>query len=157
MSHDPVKVLNTVAEHGLIDFGQPVAVLTAVLQHLSDSDAVELPRTIRDYVTRDSHLVLSHPSTPEPGNADLADAIEHYQTTTATWTLRDISQAPALLGTGWTPRPPGITAIGLWHPDIAAPGALDEDPRFVEAQAGIPGWAVIAAAAPTPPRHGGDR
>jgi hypothetical protein len=155
---DPLKVLNTITDHGLIDFAEPVAVLlSAVLQHLSDSDASELLHTIRDFVTSGSYLLLSHPSIPEPGNTDLADAIEHYQATTATWTLRGIDQAPALLGGHWTAQPPGITPVGLWHPDIAAPDDLDDDPDFVQAQADIAGWAVIAAATPTAPRHGGDR
>lgn len=145
----PDQVMADIDSLNVIDLGEPVAILlTAVLHHLDDAAAGRLLAVLRDYVVTGSVLVLSHLSSPPLMTPPLHAAIAHYQHATgATWTLRDITAVTGLLGPGWTPRPPGVTAVGRWHPNSAAADPDDDqDSLGPEALRTAPGWAVVAAA-----------
>jgi len=151
---DPHQLMAEIAYRDGVDFGEPVAILlTGVLHEVGAAVAATLLAVLREHVMTGSYLVLSHPGSPYPMTTALTTAIEHYQHVTGTtWTLRGPETASSLLGRGWTPLPPGIVAVGRWHP--APPfdyEDIDErdpaDPATLYAGAG---WAVLAAASPLP-------
>jgi hypothetical protein len=150
---DPDQLMVDIASVDGVDLGEPVAILlTGVLHHVNDPAAADLLTTLREHVMTGSYLVLSHPSSPSPMTAQLAAAIVHYQHATGTtWTLRDPDAAPRLLGRGWTAQPPGITAVGRWHP--TPPLDDEDDPDGHHPLAAVSGWAVLAAATPPPRRN----
>lgn len=149
---DPHRLMADIADRDGVDLGEPVAVLlTGVLHEVGDAVAATLLTALRERVVTGSHLVLSHPASPHPMTAGLAAAIEHYQQITGTtWTMRDPDAARALLGGGWTPLPPGIVAVGRWHPvpRLEDEDVDEQDPPGPDALREARGWAVLAAAAP---------
>lgn len=139
---DPHRVLQAVTAHQVLDLGRPVViVLTAVLQHLNDAQAVELLAELRTCVVAGSRLILSHPG-PVPATAAMDAALEHVVETTGPLHLRDSTHAAALLGSRWRPAPPGVAPVGAW-PHLRA--GRPADPTEVE-QIAASGWAVLAEA-----------
>ena len=155
---DPHQLMADIARCDGVDFGEPVAILlTGVLHEVGDAVAAALLTVLREHVMTGSYLVLSHPSSPHPRTAALTTAIEHYQHVTGTtWTLRGPDTAPALLGRGWTPLPPGIVAVGRWHPfpRLGDEDVDEKDPARADALRAAGGWAVLAAASPPRNRRG---
>jgi hypothetical protein len=152
---EPHQVMADIAQRDAVDLGEPVAILlTNVLQYLDDTAAVTLLTALREYITTGSYLVLSHPSSPRPMTAPLRAAITHFQhITDTTWALREPDTAMRLLAGGWIPQPPGIVAVGQWHPACPANEGVDDqdDLPWPDAMRDTAGWAVLATAAPPRP------
>jgi hypothetical protein len=151
---DPHQLMADIANRDGVDLGEPVAIiLTGALHEIRDAATAALLTALREHVMTGSYLVLSHPSSPYPMTAALTAAIDHYQHVTGTtWTLRGPETAPGLLGPGWTPLPPGIVAVGRWHPvpRLDDEDADEGDPDGPDALRAAAGWATLAAASPPP-------
>jgi hypothetical protein len=120
---DPVGVLSHPDVRGLIDFGEPVAVLMfAVLHFVPDSDdPAGVVAAYRDATTAGSYLAVSH-ATGEHGPAGLAEAVQAYEGSQNPGVLRGHAQVRALFD-GYEVLWPGVVPTGEWRPDhLPAPG-----------------------------------
>jgi SAM-dependent methyltransferase len=123
---DPGGILNHDEVQRLLDFAEPIGVLTvAVLHFLPDSDGPDkIIRQIGDAVVAGSHLVLSHFAPDENRRQAQEGAAKMYEQTPTPVLMRDRAQLAALLGP-FEPVEPGIVIATDWRPD---PGA-DEAPQ----------------------------
>jgi SAM-dependent methyltransferase len=122
----PDEILNHPEVQRLLDFSEPVAVLTvAVLHFIPDSeDPVGIIGRIGESVVSGSYLVLSH-FAPDPNRrSEQEGAARMYERTPTPVLMRDAAQLTALLGP-FEPVPPGVVVAAHWHPDPDA----DEAPQ----------------------------
>jgi SAM-dependent methyltransferase len=122
----PDEILNDPEVQRLLDFSEPVAVLTvAVLHFIPDSDdPAGIIRRIGESVVSGSYLVLSHFAPDEQRRAAQEGAAKLYEQTPTPVLMRDQAQLTALLGP-FEPVPPGVVVAAYWHPDPDA----DEIPQ----------------------------
>jgi SAM-dependent methyltransferase len=122
----PQEILGNAEVQRLLDFAEPIAVLTvAVLHFLPDSDSPDkIVQQIGDAVVAGSHLVLSHFAPDESRRKAQAGAAKMYERTPTPVLMRDRDEIAALLGP-FEPVEPGIVIATDWRPD---PGS-DEAPQ----------------------------
>jgi SAM-dependent methyltransferase len=122
----PDEILNHDEVLRLLDFAEPIAVLTvAVLHFIPDSDEPDkIIRRISDAVVSGSHLVLSHFALDESRRNAQAGAAKMYEQTSTPVLMRTRAQLAALLGP-FEPVEPGIVIATDWHPDAGS----DEAPQ----------------------------
>jgi hypothetical protein len=115
---------------GLLDFAQPIAVLTvAVLHFIPDSDQ---PATIisrlADVLGSGSYLVVSHlgPEESAERRAAQEDACKLYEHTATPLTIRDRAELAALIDDRFELVPPGLVAATDWRPE---PDEADDPPQ----------------------------
>jgi SAM-dependent methyltransferase len=115
---DPGAILNHPEVQRLLDFSEPVAVLTvAVLHFLPDSDdPAGVIRRIGEAVVSGSYLVVSHFGPDEQQRAAQRDAAKMYEQTPTPVVMRDAAQIAALLGP-FEPIEPGVVIAADWRPD----------------------------------------
>lgn len=103
----------------MLDFAQPVAVLTiAVLHFVSDDDnPAGIVSEIRDALVSGSYVALSHGT---PVHDEQGTIQSMYRQTTTPLHLRTADQIAELL-TGLEIVEPGIVPVNAWHPDPADP------------------------------------
>jgi SAM-dependent methyltransferase len=120
----PDEILNHPEVQRLLDFSEPVAVLTvAVLHFIPDSDRpAEIIARLGEALVSGSHLVLSHLGPDESQREAVESARKLYERTATPVVIRDRAQIAALLGP-FEPVPPGITIATEWHPDPDADDA----------------------------------
>jgi SAM-dependent methyltransferase len=114
----------------LLDFGEPVAVLTvAVLHFIPDAaDPAGIVQRLGDALVSGSYLVLSHlgpDHTPE-GRAQQERARKLYERTPTPVVIRDAEEIAALLGDAFEFIAPGVVSATDWHPD---PDEADDPPQ----------------------------
>ena len=126
----PEEILNDPGVQRLLDFSEPVAVLTvAVLHFIPDSDRpAEIIRRLGDALVSGSYLVLSHLGPDESRRAEQEGARRMYEKTATPVVMRDPGELAALLGP-FEPVDPGIVMATDWHPDpdaddVPQPAAL---------------------------------
>ena len=126
----PTDVLDAPVTRSLIDFDQPVGVLTvAVLPFLSpEDDPGGTLGQYRDAVGSGSYLALSHGTADEQPEAAAAFT-EIYRKTRDPLTLRTRAQISELLA-GWELVDPGLVWLPEWHPDW--PDDVAEDPSWTQ-------------------------
>jgi SAM-dependent methyltransferase len=120
----PDEILNAAEVRALIDFDQPVAVLTLLMMHFipDSADPARLMGRYRDALAPGSYVVLSHPSFTGAQGELLADAQsvgEIVQDTLEPLYLRTADDLLRIIG-GFEPVPPGIVHLPLWRPDSDA-------------------------------------
>ncbi|HTI23025.1 MAG TPA: SAM-dependent methyltransferase [Kutzneria sp.] len=120
----PDEVLNAGEVRALIDFDQPVAVLTLLMMHfVADSaDPARLMSRYRDALAPGSYVALSHPSITGAQGDELADARsvgEIVQDTLEPLHLRTADELLRIID-GFDPVPPGVVHLPLWRPDSDA-------------------------------------
>lgn len=115
----PEALLAAVDDTGLIDRGQPVALLMVALLHLlPDSDApAEATAVLRDAVAPGSHLVISHLTSERRAEqtAMLSSAVARRDGVSLVFRPR--LQIAAFFG-GFAPVEPGLVEISDWRPDV---------------------------------------
>jgi SAM-dependent methyltransferase len=114
----PDEILNHPEVQGLLDFAEPVAVLTvAVLHFIPDSDdPAGIVSRIGESLVSGSYLVLSHFGPDEQRRAAQESAAKMYDQTPTPVLMREPAQIAALLGP-FEPVPPGVVIAADWHPD----------------------------------------
>jgi len=134
---DPEGILYHPDVLSLIDFSEPVGVLTvAVLHFVPDSaDPVGIVKRLSDALVSGSHLVLSHlgPDVTTEGSERLEQARKLYERTPTPVVMRTPREIEALIGDSFELVPPGVVAATDWHPD---PDEAD-DPRTPVALAAV--------------------
>jgi len=123
---DPKAILAHLRVRGLIDFGQPVALLLVAILHFirDDEDPAGIVATLRDALPPGSYLALSHGTGdfhPASG-ADLAATA--YRNATAPLILRTRERVSRFLD-GFDLVDPGLVQAPLWHPDGKPPRPRD--------------------------------
>jgi len=114
----PDEILNHPEVQRLLDFSEPVAVLTvAVLHFIPDADdPAGIVRRIGESLVSGSYLVLSHFAPDEQQRAAQEDAARMYEQTPTPVLMRDRAQIAALLDP-FVPVEPGVVIASDWHPD----------------------------------------
>jgi SAM-dependent methyltransferase len=122
----PEAILDHPDVHRLLDFAEPVAVLTvAVLHFIPDSDdPAGIIRRLGDALVSGSYLVFSHFAPDQALRAAQEDARATYERTATPVLMRDTGRLTALLGP-FELVEPGIVIATAWHPDPDA----EEDPQ----------------------------
>jgi S-adenosyl methyltransferase len=122
----PDEILNHPEVQRLLDFSEPVAVLTvAVLHFIPDSDdPAGIISRIGESVVSGSYLVLSHFAPDEQRRAAQEGAAKMYEQTPTPVLMRDQAQLTALLAP-FEPVEPGVVVAAYWRPDPDA----DEKPQ----------------------------
>jgi SAM-dependent methyltransferase len=113
----------------LLDFAQPVAVLTVAVWHFVPDTArpSEIVSKIGDALVKGSFLVVSHlgPDTTPEGLEEQARVVKLYENTPTPATIRSAAEVAALIGPGFEILDPGVTAVTGWFPD---PEDADDPP-----------------------------
>lgn len=127
---DPEGILYHPDVLRLLDFSEPVAVLTvAVLHFVPDSaDPVGILKRLGDAMVPGSYLVMSHvgpEATPE-GRESQEQARKLYERTPTPVIIRAAEEIEALIGSDFEIVPPGVLSATYWHPD---PEEADEPPQ----------------------------
>jgi SAM-dependent methyltransferase len=105
----------------LLDRDRPfAALLVSVLHFLTDDDAAEVMRRLRELLPAGSYVVLSHGTSEyDPNRESDAVAVKTVYSRTATPVqLRTTEQVGALL-TGFDLLEPGLVPLQRWRPDDA--------------------------------------
>ncbi|WIX81651.1 SAM-dependent methyltransferase [Amycolatopsis carbonis] len=131
---DPERLWSRVADTGLIDLSQPVAVLLIAVLHIQQPPAPGSGRTddlgpclvatYRDLLAPGSYLALSHVTDEgvPPGYPEmLADLKRLYDTSSSPVVFRNRKEIADLFG-DFTLLEPGVTWTPLWHPEDASDG-----------------------------------
>jgi len=118
---DARRVLTAPCVRGVIDFGQPVAILLIFSGHFV-ADTIALWRALITYrraAAPGSYLVLSH-GTTEARPTEIAELVRIYAESGATLTARSRIELTRLLD-GWDVIDPGLVYTPEWRPDGEAP------------------------------------
>jgi SAM-dependent methyltransferase len=121
---EPESILVHPEVLGLLDFGQPLAVLiVSVLQFVPDRDPAEIIAPFRDALPPGGHLVLSHPTQDvHPGQAGrVADAYQRVGIPSVPRGKAEIERAME----GFDLLEPGVVQTPLWRPDGPVTPDLD--------------------------------
>jgi SAM-dependent methyltransferase len=124
---EPEKILASDDLRGLIDFGQPVALLLVSVLHFiaGADDPWRIVATLRDALAPGSYLVLSHGTDEnDPGRARAAQKLYNRSVSTQAHAR---SRAEILrFFDGLELVDPGLAYVPLWRPD--SPAGLPGDP-----------------------------
>ncbi|HEX5201919.1 MAG TPA: SAM-dependent methyltransferase [Actinoplanes sp.] len=127
---DPEGILYHPDVLRLIDFSEPVAVLTvAVLHFVPDSaDPAGILKRLGDSLVSGSYLVLSHAGPePTPEGREAQERVRKlYERTPTPVIIRGPEQIAALIGDDFELVPPGVASATDWHPD---PDEADDPPQ----------------------------
>jgi SAM-dependent methyltransferase len=127
---EPERILYHPDVLQLLDFAEPVAVLTvAVLHFVRDSaDPAGIVRRLGDGLVSGSYLVISHlgPDVTPEGRAQQERARRLYERTPTPVVIRDAGEIRALLSDDFAVVEPGLVSAGEWHPD---PDEADDPPQ----------------------------
>ncbi|GGK76168.1 SAM-dependent methyltransferase [Mangrovihabitans endophyticus] len=117
----PAQILYHPEVLELLDFSEPVAVLTvAVLHFIPDSAGpASILSKIGDALVSGSYLVVSHvgPDSTPAGRQAQQQAVKLYENTPTPVILRDAEEVAALLGPAFELVDPGVVSATDWHPD----------------------------------------
>ncbi len=132
---DPQKILAEAAATGLIDLGEPLAVLLAGVVHfIPDSDAPDaIVAQLRDALAPGSYLLISH-ATLDGQPPELMEAQRLSGRTATELTLRPRAAVAAYFGS-FEMVEPGLVYIGQWRPDPA--DEPDPHPERLAGYAGV--------------------
>ena len=126
----PERILEHPEVRKLLDFEQPVAVMTVAVTHfIPDSDdPTGLLRTIRDALAAGSYLVLSQASDEGRSDLERQEAAKVYQRTDSPLSPRSRRQLTEFFD-GFDLVEPGIVWVPQWRPDST--DGLDDAERAV--------------------------
>ena len=114
----------------LLDFAQPVAVLTVAVWHfIPDADRpTSIVDRIGEALVSGSYLVLSHlgPDESPAGRARQEVARKLYEQTPTPVVIRTPAEIAALIGDGFELLDPGVVSATDWQPD---PDEADDPPQ----------------------------
>jgi hypothetical protein len=128
---DPDRLWQRVADTGLIQLTEPVALLFIAVLHIRQLDGAGrdvAPRSLaryRELLSHGSYLALSHATkehVPDHIGAKLSDLGPMYAARISQVRWRSRDDIAQFFG-DFELLPPGITWTPLWHPEESAPGS----------------------------------
>jgi hypothetical protein len=144
----PQRLWAELERTGLIDFGQPLALLLIAVLHMKQPDehgddmGERLVAEYRDLLPSGSYLAISHGTNdgvPARFTARIAEAKALYDNASNPMVLRDRRQIAALFG-DFVLLEPGMSWTSAWHPEEAGPTGDDlalADPSEAAFYAGV--------------------
>jgi S-adenosyl methyltransferase len=131
----PREILEDQQLRDLLDLTQPTALLlVAVLHFFPDADHPAAPvAQLRQALAPGSYVVISH-GTTDHQPPHVAEAMEHYNQTTAPFRPRSYAEVSAFFD-GLDLIDPGLVHIPLWRPD--APEDAGDHPDQIAAYGGV--------------------
>ncbi|GAA2642047.1 SAM-dependent methyltransferase [Paractinoplanes durhamensis] len=127
---DPERILYHPDVLQLLDFAEPVAVLTvAVLHFVPDSaDPAGIMKRLADTMVSGSYLVVSHlgPDVTPEGRELQERARQLYERTPTPVVIRSPDEVAGLIGAEFEIVAPGVVSATDWHPD---PDEADDPPQ----------------------------
>ncbi|GAA0233021.1 SAM-dependent methyltransferase [Cryptosporangium japonicum] len=113
----PEKVLESPVTRELLDFDQPIGLLTVAVLHFvaAADDPAGILATFRDVLPTGSAIALAHATVDERPD-EMARLTAIYQNSANPTTIRTRDEIAALL-TGWDLVEPGLTWVVEWRPD----------------------------------------
>ncbi|WP_329138074.1 SAM-dependent methyltransferase [Streptomyces sp. NBC_01476] len=132
---DPQSIMEHPTIGELIDFEQPIALMTVSVMHfVTDAeDPAGMIGAYRDMLPAGSHLVLSH-ATGDFHQDHVDEVLEIYKKATASLTARTHAEVLALFA-GFELVEPGLVQVPLWRPD--GPEPEPEDLRGISVYGGL--------------------
>jgi SAM-dependent methyltransferase len=131
----PREILADQQVRNLLDLTQPTALLlVAVLHFFPDADhPAAAVAQLREALAPGSYVVISH-GTTDHQPPHVAEAMEHYNQTTAPFRPRSYAEVSAFF-VGLELIDPGLVHIPLWRPD--APEDAGDHPDQIAAYGGV--------------------
>jgi hypothetical protein len=132
----PERILAHPVVRGLLDFGQPMAVLLMVApQFAPDEEVAGVMGMLRDSVAPGSYLAISHTALDGQPEA-LAELLEALQRSGIAVTARTREQVEGLFG-DFELVDPGVAWLSQWRSDIPDPGGEHSPPQHSVLLAGV--------------------
>jgi SAM-dependent methyltransferase len=131
----PQEILDNQQLRTMLDLSRPAGLLlVAVLHFLPDADEpASLVAQLRDALAPGSYVVISH-GTTDGQPSSVAEAMEHYNQTTAAFQPRGYAEVEAFFD-GFELIDPGLVHIPLWRPD--QPEDVGKHPERIAAYGGV--------------------
>jgi SAM-dependent methyltransferase len=131
----PEEILSSQQLREVLDLSRPVALLlVAVLHFFPDADdPAALVAQLRDALAPGSYVVISH-GTTDHQPAHVAEAMEHYNQTTAPFRPRTYAEVEAFFD-GFELIDPGLVHVPLWRP--GQPEDAGVHPEQIAAYGGV--------------------
>lgn len=132
---EPETILNAPQTRQLLDFDQPIGLLTvSVLHFMPDHERPgDILRAYRDQLAPGSYLALSH-ATADTHADEVARAMEVYRRSGSPVYPREHAEISALF-TGFELVEPGVVHAAAWHPE--SPDDCGPGVEFAEVLAGV--------------------
>jgi hypothetical protein len=124
----PEQVLDATRRCGLLDLGEPVAVLAIdILHHVPDADnPVGFIAAYMDMLCPGSYMSIAHSGHDEALVTGLATFRDFYQIPVPPLTFRNLAQITEFFD-GLSLVAPGIVPLSLWRPELAKGPNIDPE------------------------------
>ena len=115
---DPAAILSAPAVREVLDFGQPIALITVAVLHfiLDEFKPAAAIATLLDALPSGSYLAASH-VTGEHLPAEAAATMRTYRSSGVPLQVRDSDEFAALAFSGLELVPPGVVLVSEWRPE----------------------------------------
>jgi SAM-dependent methyltransferase len=119
---NPEAILSHPVTRGVLDFGQPVALIIAGVLHfvVDEEKPAQIVATLVDALPPGSYLVASH-ITPEHSPKGTAAAQKSFQGAGIPVQPRESDEFARLVFSGLDLVPPGVVLVSQWRPGHAGP------------------------------------
>jgi S-adenosyl methyltransferase len=119
---DPAAILSSPAVREVLDFSQPIALMTVALLHfiLDEFKPAAAIATLLDALPSGSYLAASH-VTGEHLPAQAAATMRTYRSSGVPLQARDSAEFAALAFAGLELVPPGVVLVSEWRPEDPGP------------------------------------
>jgi hypothetical protein len=119
---DPEAILASPVVREVLDFSQPVALMTVAILHFIQDEfkPAAILATLLDALPSGSYLTASH-VTGEHVPAEAASTTRAYQTSGVQLQVRDSDVFARLAFDGLDLVPPGVVLVSEWRPDTTGP------------------------------------
>jgi hypothetical protein len=119
---EPEKILSNPVTQEVLDFGQPVALVLAIVMPfiLDEFKPGEIVSTLLDALPAGSYLVASH-GTAEHDRVGVAAAERAYRAAGVPAVFRDSDEFAKLAFSGLELMPPGVVLVSEWRQTSAGP------------------------------------
>lgn len=114
---EPATILKAAETRRLLDFSQPVGLLTVAVFHFISDDQRpgDILGTYRDHLAPGSYLALSH-ATADTNAREISQAMEVYRRSGSPVYPRSHAEITSLF-TGFDLAEPGVVSAASWHPE----------------------------------------
>jgi hypothetical protein len=119
---DPAAILSSPAVREVLDFSQPIALITVAVLHfiLDEFQPATAIATLLDALPSGSYLAASH-VTGEHLPAEAAATLRTYRSSGVPLQMRDCDEFATLAFAGLELVPPGVVLVSDWRPEAGEP------------------------------------